>query len=72
MKGLLVLLFLLQTGFLINVFKALSHRPAELRAFLNYHEVVMARRGKIPVVSLFKFLETMCVPKIAEKGTYSF
>ena len=49
MKGLLVLLFLLQTGFLINVFKALSHRPAELRAFLNYHEVVMARSGKIPV-----------------------
>ena len=53
MKGLLVLLWLFQTGFLINVFKALSHRPAELRAFLNYHEVVMARRGKIPVLSLF-------------------
>ena len=34
-----------QSGFMPNVFSGLSYRPDELRAFLNYYEVVMAERG---------------------------
>ena len=32
---------LFQTGFLPNVFKVLAYRPAELRAFLGYYDVLM-------------------------------
>jgi uncharacterized peroxidase-related enzyme len=32
-----------KTGFVPNVFVALLHRPAELRAFMDYHEAVMER-----------------------------
>lgn len=32
-----------KTGFVPNVFMALAHRPAELRAFLDYHEALMER-----------------------------
>uniref|UniRef100_A0A0B7BPF8 Carboxymuconolactone decarboxylase-like domain-containing protein n=1 Tax=Arion vulgaris TaxID=1028688 RepID=A0A0B7BPF8_9EUPU len=31
-------------GFLPNIFKTLSHRPDEMRAFVNYHSVVMGDR----------------------------
>lgn len=34
-----------KSGFVPNVFKALGHRPAELRAFLDYHDAVMEREG---------------------------
>jgi uncharacterized peroxidase-related enzyme len=34
-----------RSGFVPNVFKALGHRPAELRAFLDYHDAVMERDG---------------------------
>lgn len=34
-----------RTGFVPNIFLALSHRPAELRAFLAYHDAVMEREG---------------------------
>src|SRR3954447_18789548 len=30
-----------RSGFVPNVFKALARRPAELRAFLDYHDAVM-------------------------------
>lgn len=33
------------TGFVPNVFLALSHRPDELRAFLAYHDALMEREG---------------------------
>lgn len=33
--------FLEQTGFLPNVFKAMSHRPAEFRAFFAYYNAIM-------------------------------
>ena len=32
-----------RSGFVPNVFRALGHRPAELRAFLDYHDAVMDR-----------------------------
>jgi uncharacterized peroxidase-related enzyme len=32
-------------GFVPNVFRALARRPAELRAFLDYHDAVMERDG---------------------------
>lgn len=32
-----------RSGFVPNVFRALGHRPAELRAFLDYHEALMDR-----------------------------
>ena len=34
-----------KTGFVPNVFLAMAHRPAELRAFLAYHDAVMEREG---------------------------
>lgn len=34
-----------RSGFVPNVFRALGHRPAELRAFLDYHDALMDRPG---------------------------
>ena len=34
-----------KSGFVPNVFRALARRPAELRAFLDYHDAVMEREG---------------------------
>ncbi|GDY31705.1 alkyl hydroperoxide reductase AhpD [Gandjariella thermophila] len=34
-----------KTGFVPNIFRALGHRPDELRAFLDYHEALMDRPG---------------------------
>ncbi len=34
-----------KTGFVPNVFLAMAHRPAELRAFLAYHDAVMETDG---------------------------
>ena len=34
-----------KTGFVPNVFLALAHRPAELRAFLAYHDALMGGDG---------------------------
>ena len=33
-----------RTGFVPNVLLALGHRPAELRAFMDYHDAVMERK----------------------------
>lgn len=30
-----------KSGFVPNIFRALAHRPAELRAFLDYHDALM-------------------------------
>lgn len=32
-----------KSGFVPNIFRALGHRPDELRAFLDYHDVLMAK-----------------------------
>src|SRR5256885_13919760 len=32
-----------KSGFVPNIFRALGHRPAELRAFLDYHDALMNR-----------------------------
>jgi uncharacterized peroxidase-related enzyme len=34
-----------KSGFVPNIFRALGHRPAELRAFLDYHDALMERQG---------------------------
>ncbi|SEP52065.1 peroxidase-related enzyme [Amycolatopsis saalfeldensis] len=34
-----------KSGFTPNIFRALGHRPAELRAFLDYHDALMEREG---------------------------
>ena len=34
-----------KSGFVPNVFRALGRRPAELRAFLDYHDALMEREG---------------------------
>ncbi|HUJ05982.1 MAG TPA: peroxidase-related enzyme [Streptosporangiaceae bacterium] len=34
-----------RSGFVPNVFRALGHRPAELRAFIDYHDALMERPG---------------------------
>ena len=34
-----------KSGFVPNVFRALGHRPAELRAFMDYHDALMGRSG---------------------------
>lgn len=36
-----------KAGFVPNVFKALSYRPDELKAFMQYHDVVMEERGNL-------------------------
>jgi len=33
----------IRSGFVPNIFRALGHRPAELRAFLDYHDALMNR-----------------------------
>ncbi len=33
-----------KSGFVANIFRALGHRPAELRAFLDYHDALMDRQ----------------------------
>jgi uncharacterized peroxidase-related enzyme len=33
-----------KSGFMPNIFRALGHRPAELRAFLDYHDALMDRQ----------------------------
>ncbi len=33
-----------KSGFIPNIFRALGHRPAELRAFLDYHDALMERK----------------------------
>lgn len=38
------ILFELQGGFVPNVFRTLSRRPDEMRAFVNYYDVVMGNR----------------------------
>src|SRR5215471_12029101 len=32
-----------KSGFVPNIFRALGHRPAELRAFMDYHDALMER-----------------------------
>jgi uncharacterized peroxidase-related enzyme len=34
-----------RSGFVPNIFRALGHRPAELRAFLDYHDALMTPAG---------------------------
>ena len=34
-----------KTGFIPNVFLALAHRPAELRAFMDYHNALMEKES---------------------------
>jgi uncharacterized peroxidase-related enzyme len=34
-----------KSGFVPNIFRALGHRPTELRAFLDYHDALMERSG---------------------------
>jgi uncharacterized peroxidase-related enzyme len=34
-----------KSGFVPNIFRALGHRPAELRAFLDYHDALMNSDG---------------------------
>lgn len=34
-----------KTGFVPNVFLVLAHRPEELRAFMAYHDALMAKQG---------------------------
>lgn len=34
-----------KTGFIPNVFLALAHRPAEMRAFFDYHNALMEKEG---------------------------
>ena len=36
-----------KTGFVPNVFLAMAHRPAELRAFLAYHDALMDGEGPL-------------------------
>jgi uncharacterized peroxidase-related enzyme len=36
-----------KSGFVPNIFRALGHRPAELRAFLDYHEALMDGPGPL-------------------------
>ena len=36
-----------KSGFIPNVFLALGHRPDELRAFFNYHDVIMERDSNL-------------------------
>ena len=39
-----------KSGFVPNVFRALGHRPAELRAFLDYHDALMGRSAGLSKV----------------------
>lgn len=39
--------YTLKSGELINVFGSMSYRPDELRAFMNYYEIIMAKRGSL-------------------------
>ena len=37
-----------KAGFVPNVFLALAHRPAELRAFLAYHDALLLKEDSVP------------------------
>ena len=39
-----------RTGFVPNIFRALARRPAELRAFLDYHDALMTPKHRIPAM----------------------
>lgn len=41
--------YALENGEMLNIFRALSYRPTELRAFLSYYEAVMVNRGSLTV-----------------------
>ena len=53
LKGLLtyIVAIIFQSGEITNVFSALSYRPEELRAFLDYHEITMTKRGNVIIIS---------------------
>lgn len=36
-----------RSGFVPNIFRALGHRPVELRAFLDYHDALMERESPL-------------------------
>jgi uncharacterized peroxidase-related enzyme len=36
-----------KSGFVPNIFRALGHRPAELRAFLDYHDALMESSDRL-------------------------
>ncbi len=36
-----------KSGFVPNVFLAMAHRPAEMRAFFDYHDALMGREGNL-------------------------
>jgi uncharacterized peroxidase-related enzyme len=40
-----------KSGFVPNVFLALAHRPAELRAFMDYHDALMTPAPEGPTLS---------------------
>src|SRR5882757_6817447 len=40
-----------KSGFVPNIFRALGRRPAELRAFLDYHDALMTPREDAPTLS---------------------
>lgn len=42
-----ILLVQEKSGFIPNVFLALAHRPAEMRAFFDYHDALMGRKGNL-------------------------
>ena len=42
--------FSFQNGEMLNIFRALSYRPDELRAFISYYEAVMVNRGNVTMI----------------------
>lgn len=65
----------LPSGDILNVFSALSYRPDELRAFLNYYEIVMAKRGSLTtadkeLIILATSIENKCSCCIVIHGAF--
>lgn len=53
-------MFSLQGGFLPNVFKALSHRPAEFRAFFAYYNELMGKETGVCFCCMCLCIESKC------------
>lgn len=59
-----------QSGELINVFGSMSYRPDELRAFMNYYEIIMAKRGKTRKFEIYLAIFGFIVANVFKRNQF--
>jgi len=58
-----------QGGFLPNVFKALSHRPAEFRAFFAYYNELMNKETGVSLLCFSLVVNVICLHFVSSMQT---